>query len=108
MKTKDGVSAYVFAIQTGLPEIAELLRQAGAEGELSLEDEFVAACAKADRSEATRILAAHPDMFNRLSEAQLRQLPNSQKQELTTMQSALWSSLDGRSRLAAVIGARPR
>ena len=76
VRTKDGVSAYVFAIQTGLPEIAELLRQAGAEGTLSLEDEFVAACAKADRSEATRILAAHPDMFNRLSEAQLRQLPN--------------------------------
>ncbi len=49
VRTKDGVSAYVFAIQTGLPEIAELLRQAGAEGTLSLEDEFVAACAKADR-----------------------------------------------------------
>ena len=74
--TSDGVSAYVFAIQTGLPEIAELLRQAGAEGTLSLEDEFVAACAKADISAATRILAAHPDMFSRLSEAQLRQLPN--------------------------------
>ena len=76
VRTKDGVSAYVFAIQTGLPEIAELLRQAGSEGTLSLEDEFVAACAKADRSEATRMLAAHPDMFNRLSEAQLQQLPN--------------------------------
>src|SRR5262249_764288 len=54
----------------------EILRRAGAHHTLSLEDEFVAACARADAAAARSMLANNPDMFRRLSEAQLRQMPN--------------------------------
>ncbi len=76
LKTKDGVSAYLFALHFGMEEIAEMLRDAGGNEVLSLEDQFVVACACVDRVEARRILAAHPHIFSRMSEVQLRQLPN--------------------------------
>jgi ankyrin repeat protein len=79
VKTGQGVSAYRFALQSGLPEAAEALTEAGAglgAGEtLSIEDQFVAACARADDIEARRILAERPDIFQSLSDWQLRQLP---------------------------------
>jgi ankyrin repeat protein len=75
-KTKDGISAYVFALQSGLRDVAEFLRKSGASETLSVEDRFIVACAAADKPEAERLLAENPDMFSRLSEAQLRQLPN--------------------------------
>ena len=74
--TKDGITAYRLAVQSGLEDVAALLRNAGAGQTLSVEDEFVAACARDDRSQAQRLLASHPDIFQRLSEPQLRQLPN--------------------------------
>jgi ankyrin repeat protein len=77
--TSNGVSAYRFALQNGLPEVAEVLAQAGAgtrAGEtLSIEDQFVAVCALGDETEARRILAERPDIFQSLSDSQLRQLP---------------------------------
>ncbi len=75
-KTKDGISAYRFALENGLPEVAEALDRAGAGEPLSLPDRFVAACAGRNKDEALRILSSHPDIFSTLSEAQLRQLPN--------------------------------
>ncbi len=79
VKTSHGVSAYHFALQNGLPEVAEALAYAGAgpvAGEiLSAEDQFVAACARADDAEARRILAERPDIFESLSDSQLKQLP---------------------------------
>jgi ankyrin repeat protein len=79
IKTAQGISAYRFALQNGLPEVADALAHAGAgpsAGEtLSLEDQFVAACAQADEAEARRILAERPDIFQALSNSQLKQLP---------------------------------
>lgn len=43
---------------------------------LSAEDAFVAACARGDRNEVKRLLSETPDIVQRLSEKQLRQLPN--------------------------------
>jgi ankyrin repeat protein len=74
-----GVSAYRFALQNGMPDVAEALAEAGAgpaTGEIpSVEDQFVAACARADETEAQRIVAERPDIFETLSDAQRKQLP---------------------------------
>jgi hypothetical protein len=63
-------------LQSGLPEVAEVLERAGAGEPISLQDRFVAASSRCDKDEALRILSAHPGIFSTLSEAQLRQLPN--------------------------------
>jgi ankyrin repeat protein len=75
-KNKDGVSAYRLAAESGLSDVAEALQKAGAGEPLSLEEQFLAACARCDRAEALRIQSAHPDIFRTLSEQQLRHLPN--------------------------------
>ena len=75
VKTPDGMGAYSLALQYGLVEVAELLRQAGA-GQVLGEDElFIAACSRGDEEEARRIQSARPDLPQALSEAQLRLLP---------------------------------
>jgi hypothetical protein len=70
---------------------------------LSLEEEFVVACARADGTEARRLLADNPNIWSRLSEAQLRQLPNLTKHEVL-MRFTSWSNSAGRSLRAAAIG----
>jgi ankyrin repeat protein len=75
-RNKDGISAYRLALLNGLVDVAAALLHAGASEPLSLEDQFVAACARSDKPEALLILGARPDIYNVLSEAQLRQLPN--------------------------------
>ncbi len=75
-KTRDGVSAYRLAMLQGLSDVANALETRGAGDSLSLEDRFVAACARADEGEARRMLASKPDLLTTLSEAQVRQLPN--------------------------------
>lgn len=67
---------YRLALQHGLTDAAELLAKAGAAESLTLEEQFVAACARADEDEARRMLARNPNLIQALSEAQLRQLPN--------------------------------
>lgn len=74
-RTNEGVSAYGLARRYGLSDIADLLKEAGAEEPLSIDDQFVAACASNDRTEAVRIQAANPGIIGQLSEWQLRQLP---------------------------------
>lgn len=76
VRNKDGISACKLALLAGLNEIAALLAQAGDEDPLTIEETFVTACARCDEHEARSILQQHPGIFQQLSEAQLRQLPN--------------------------------
>ena len=72
---KDGVSAWRLAVQYGLSGVAEALEFSGGSEPLSVEDQFVAACARGDETESRRILNAENDIVGRLSEFQLRLLP---------------------------------
>lgn len=72
--TPGGVSAYALAMQTGLVEVAALLREAGAAEPLSPEDAFIAACARADSETARRIQAEYPDLPTSLAPHLLRLL----------------------------------
>ncbi|WP_175996073.1 ankyrin repeat domain-containing protein [Burkholderia stabilis] len=83
-RTAAGVSAYRLAMQTGLTDVAALLRAAGAEETLGAEDAFVAACARADADDARRIQARHPELPGALPEDRLRLLPD----------AAAWGSAD--------------
>ncbi|MGE0767774.1 MAG: hypothetical protein AB7L90_15025 [Hyphomicrobiaceae bacterium] len=74
-RTRDGVGAVTQALRYGLPEVADVLRRAGATDDASEGDLFVAACARGDRATASRIKARRPDLPTALSEAQLRLLP---------------------------------
>jgi ankyrin repeat protein len=73
--SRDGVSAYRAAQQYGLAEVAAVLARAGAAEPLSVEEQFVAACARADGEDARRLQATQPDIIARLSPRQLAQLP---------------------------------
>lgn len=74
--TNHGVSLYRMALLYGLPEAARLFQPEAQVDRLPIEDRFVAACTCCDEAEARRILADAPDIFRRLSETHLRQLPN--------------------------------
>jgi len=74
-RTREGVSAYAQALRYGLPEVAAVLRVAGAAEDLGDEDLFVAACASGDAETAKRIRVARPDFPAALGEARLRLLP---------------------------------
>lgn len=58
-----------------LPEIQRLVLEGGNGEPQSLDERFVAACARADEIEARRLLAEKPDMFTALTPAQRKQLP---------------------------------
>lgn len=92
-RNKGGYTPYQFALLYGQTEAAALLRTDEPDP-LSQEDQFVAACACGDSSEAARFLAMTPDVVQRLSERQLRQLPNMAAQEnfaaVKTMVEAGW------------------
>jgi ankyrin repeat protein len=75
-RTPAGISAWRLATQVGLTEVVELLRTYGAEEHLTAEDDFVAACARADAPEARRIQARHPDLPGSLPEDRFRLLPD--------------------------------
>ncbi len=60
----------------GLPDVAVRLETPGARESLTPQQRFIAACARADREEATAMLRADPGLIASLSEEQLRMLPN--------------------------------
>lgn len=72
---RDGAGAYTMALHYGLPQVAEMLRDAGAAEALPDEELFVAACARADADAARRIQSARPDLPEGLGESRLRLLP---------------------------------
>ncbi len=92
-RTPEGQSAYKYALLAGLPQIAELLAAAGAQEEISVEDAFVAACARCDEVEARQLLAQHPTMFGTLGDHRLRQLPE-----------MVWNGRDAPARLMVRLG----
>jgi ankyrin repeat protein len=74
--TRSGVSAYSLALQLGLGEVAELLRDHRGAKPVSEEEEFVATCARGDEAEARRIRGRRPDLPRSLGETRLRLLPD--------------------------------
>lgn len=62
----DGLTPHTLAELHGNPEIAAWLLAHGAVDELSPLDRFIAACARADRSTADSLLAAHPALRSKL------------------------------------------
>jgi hypothetical protein len=74
--TPHGVSAYRLALQFGLREVADLLRETAASEPIPDEEQFIAACACGDEAEARRIRAKQPDLPDSLSAPQLRLLPD--------------------------------
>jgi len=62
----DGATPHTLAELHGNPAIAAWLLAHGAHDELSPLDRFMAACARADRAAADRILAAHPSLRSEL------------------------------------------
>ncbi|WOH84194.1 ankyrin repeat domain-containing protein [Bradyrhizobium sp. BEA-2-5] len=73
--TPGGLSAYRYALQFGLTEVAELLRERTGDETLADDERFVAACSSGDESEARRIQVSRPDLPDSLSPQQLRLLP---------------------------------
>ncbi len=74
-RNKNGLSAYAMALRYGLLEAAELIAETGGSEEISEEEQFVAACARADGEEARRIQGRRPDLPGALPQELLRQLP---------------------------------
>jgi ankyrin repeat protein len=62
----DGCTAYTLAELHGNGDIAARLATLGAKNELSSLEQFVAVCARADRTSATSMLAARPNLRNEL------------------------------------------
>jgi ankyrin repeat protein len=67
----DGRTAYALAVASGRTELADLLRQGGADDTATAADRFLSACRRADRAEAQRLLEFDPGLVSRLTEDDL-------------------------------------
>jgi ankyrin repeat protein len=72
---REATSLYRWAELHGRTDVLAILRSAGIEEALSEEDQFVAACARGDELAVRAIREQIPDIFSRLSQEQLRLLP---------------------------------
>ena len=90
----DGVSLYRYAQLHGRSDVLEILREAGVSEPLTEEEQFVAACARADEAAARDILARIPNIFSRLSPKQLQTMPElaaaGQLESVRTMLALGW------------------
>jgi ankyrin repeat protein len=71
----EGISLYRWASMHGRADVVQLLREHGVAEPLTEEEEFVAACAAGDAAAARAIRQRLPDIFSRLSKAQLQTMP---------------------------------
>ena len=74
--TPGGTTPYALALEFGLGEVADLLRERSGAEPISQETAFVAACARGDEAEARRIRARRPEWPAALPQARLRVLPD--------------------------------
>lgn len=75
-RNAQGVSAYRLARRMGMTAVAELLRAAGARDDDDTTENFLAACARADRSTVQQMLREHPGLIGKLGHAELHLLPD--------------------------------
>ncbi len=75
-ETPGGICAFQLALQVGLVSVAELLGGLGVATDLTDDELFVAACARADLSEARLIQARRTDLPRSLPDDRLRFLPD--------------------------------
>lgn len=71
----EGMTPYRYALFNGRPDIAALVRSDNDTDTLSHEELFIAACTRADHDAARTFVDADPEIFKKLTERQLRQLP---------------------------------
>jgi len=74
-RDRQGASVLCFAARLGRADVVALLRELGIDEALPPEESIVAACARGDETTARKLLAGMPDLFSRLSEAQLQAMP---------------------------------
>lgn len=70
-----GTSLFRFAQLHGREDVLAILKEAGVSEELTLEESFVAACARGDEAAARVVLDHVPDIFGRLTVHQLQTMP---------------------------------
>ncbi|MDE3206335.1 MAG: ankyrin repeat domain-containing protein [Acidobacteriota bacterium] len=64
----DGMSSLRLAVRAGRHDVAGRLAAAGALDDATEVDQFLGACRGGDRVQAQRLLAAHPDLLERMSD----------------------------------------
>ncbi|HEV7259891.1 MAG TPA: hypothetical protein VGN82_19060 [Bosea sp. (in: a-proteobacteria)] len=74
-QNRSGASVLCFAERLGRNDVVALLRAHGVNEAAPAEERFIGACARGDEAAAQRLLAAMPDIFSRLSDAQLQAMP---------------------------------
>jgi ankyrin repeat protein len=72
---KDGISLYRWAQMHGRTDVVECLLERGIDEPLTLEEQFLAACARGDDAAARAIQEQAPDIYSRLTAKQLGALP---------------------------------
>ncbi|HTJ31156.1 MAG TPA: ankyrin repeat domain-containing protein, partial [Acidobacteriaceae bacterium] len=89
-----GTSLFRYAELHGREDVLAILREAGVFEELTMEESFVAACARADGPAARAFLAQSPDIFKRLNVHQLQAMPQlaavGQMEAVRTMLTVGW------------------